>query len=189
MAAEREFSDVALQFRAAMSQLATGVVLVTTHLDGQPWGTTVSACCSVSMDPPMLLVSLARGCATEQAVAQEKAFGVSILDDALLEVAKLGAAPGKPKFIADICTEGVEGDTRPPSVAGAPVHVDCELDRRVDAGDHVLLLGLVRAVTVTGSERPLLYFARQFRTLHDATWNEQARLEGPMGVMGAGYHW
>ncbi len=45
-------------FRTAMSQLAAGVVMVTCHVGGKPWGLTVSACCSVSMSPPLMLVSL-----------------------------------------------------------------------------------------------------------------------------------
>ncbi len=189
MAGGRELTDVAPDFRAAMSQLATGVVLVTTQLDGKPWGATVSACCSVSMDPPLLLVSLASGTATEQALTREKRFGVSVLDQSLLHVAKLGSAPGRPKFIAHLCEDHEEGKTRPPAIAGAPVHIDCDLHKRVDAGDHVLFLGLVQDVTATGSERPLLYFGRQFRTLDRGNWMELDYNDGAVALLNAGYHW
>ena len=60
MAAGEMHADVAEGFRAAMSRLAAGVVMVTCHVDDKPWGLTVSACCSVSMDPPLLPVSLGR---------------------------------------------------------------------------------------------------------------------------------
>lgn len=189
MADGRERTEVAQGFRGAMSQLATGVVLVTTQLDGKPWGATVSACCSVSMDPPLLLVSLAKGTATEQALTRERRFGVSVLDQSLLHVAKFGSEPGRPKFIAHLCENRDEGDLRPPAVAGAPVHIDCDLHKRVDAGDHVLFLGHVQEVTVIGSERPLLYFGRQFRTLDRGNWMEVDYSDGAVALLNAGYHW
>ncbi|MGH2970263.1 MAG: flavin reductase family protein, partial [Solirubrobacteraceae bacterium] len=48
----------AAAFKAAMRVLAGGVVMVTTRVDGRPWGLTISSCCSLSAEPPQLLVSL-----------------------------------------------------------------------------------------------------------------------------------
>jgi flavin reductase (DIM6/NTAB) family NADH-FMN oxidoreductase RutF len=62
--------DTADGFRAAMSRLAAGVVMVTCHVDGKPWGLTVSACCSVSMDPLLLLVSLGSKTASARSVRE-----------------------------------------------------------------------------------------------------------------------
>ena len=90
ISAEAE-ADVAAGFRDAMGQLATGVVMVTCYVDGRPWGLTVSACCSVSVSPPLLLVSLSKQTASAQAIADDGRFGVSILGEALIDVARFGS--------------------------------------------------------------------------------------------------
>jgi flavin reductase ActVB len=70
--------DTADGFRAAMSRLAAGVVMVSCHVDEKPWGLTVSACCSVSMDPPLLLVSLGSETASARAIGETGRFGVAL---------------------------------------------------------------------------------------------------------------
>ena len=76
-----ETRDVAApdSFREAMGRLAAGVVMVTCSVDGRPWGLTVTACCSVSIEPPLLLVSLGRESSTASAVRRTGSFGVSLL--------------------------------------------------------------------------------------------------------------
>jgi flavin reductase ActVB len=179
-------------FREAMSQLATGVVLVTTYIGGRPWGTTVSACCSVSMEPPLLLVSLARESVSAEGIARAGRFGVCILDHQLLEVARFGSAPGQPKFIESFCKAGTSDDPRvkSPVLSGAPVHVDCEVDRRIEAGDHVLFLGQVQAVVAAESNRPLVYFARGYHTIQSANRIGVDDAENTMtALLSNGYQW
>ncbi|MEA2365180.1 MAG: 4-nitrophenol 2-monooxygenase / 4-nitrocatechol 4-monooxygenase, reductase component [Thermoleophilaceae bacterium] len=191
MAAAAAEHELAPGFREAMSLLATGVVLVTTHVDGRPWGTTVSACCSVSMEPPLLLVSLARESASAQAITAEGRFGVCILGGHLLEVARFGSAPGQPKFIESFCkTDDSKGQQlKSPVIAGAPAHVDCRVERRIEAGDHILFLGEVEAVAVSGNIGPLVYFARGFHTLPGPS-AESADLEGAItALLANGYQW
>ena len=86
-------------FRTAMSQLAAGVVMVTCRVGGKPWGLTVSACCSVSMSPPLLLVSLGSATTSTRAIQDSGEFGVSLLGQSLIDVARFGSAPGQPKFV------------------------------------------------------------------------------------------
>src|SRR5262245_63942053 len=69
----------AWEFAAAMSELASGVVLVTSRIGGRPWGTTVTAFASVSAEPPTVLVSLCADSASARAVAGAGRFGVSVL--------------------------------------------------------------------------------------------------------------
>ena len=93
-------------FRTAMSQLAAGVVMVTCHVGGKPWGLTVSACCSVSMSPPLLLVSLGSATTSTRAIQDSGEFGVSLLGQSLIDVARFGSAPGQPKFVDGYCHDG-----------------------------------------------------------------------------------
>jgi flavin reductase (DIM6/NTAB) family NADH-FMN oxidoreductase RutF len=161
------------QFRDAMRLLAAAPVMVTTWVDGRPWGLTVSACCSISVAPPVLLVSLQRHTASAAAIRQATTFGVSILGGRLQAVAQYGAAPGQPKFIEAFCSpsDSAADDARegpaPPIVAGCLAHVECAVDQLIEAGDHDLFLGAVtRAIREPGNvDSPLVYHAGGYHTL------------------------
>lgn len=154
-------------FRVAMSQLAAGVVMVTCHVAGKPWGLTVSACCSVSMEPPLLLVSLGRETASARAIEQDGVFGVSVLGESLIDVARFGSSRGQPKFVEDFCHG--EASSASPAVLGALAHVDCTVEQPVEAGDHMIFIGRVRDVIITDGDRPLVYHAQSYHRLGEAT--------------------
>jgi flavin reductase (DIM6/NTAB) family NADH-FMN oxidoreductase RutF len=153
-------------FRGAMGRLAAGVVMVTTLIDERPWGLTVSACCSISMAPPMLLVSLGDTTASARAIEKYGYFGVSILGEGLIDAARFGAARGAPKFVEQLCDfEGREG-SKTPAIAGAIAHVDCRVARALPVADHVLFIGRVEAVLPGPSrEEPLVYHDRRWHRL------------------------
>ncbi|MEZ5101657.1 MAG: flavin reductase family protein [Thermoleophilia bacterium] len=156
-------------FRDAMGQLASGVVMVTCHVDGRPWGLTVSACCSVSLEPPLLLVSLAERTVSAVAIGEHGRFGVSVLGERGVEVARLGSAPGQPKFVdGHVLDPGSPVRSATPVVAHALAHVDCAVERRVPAGDHVIYLGRVLDVHRQPGDRPLVYYARSYHGLGEA---------------------
>lgn len=160
--------EVTGPFRAAMSRLAAGVVMVTCHVGQRPWGLTVSACCSVSMDPPLLLVSLGRETTSARAITDTGRFGVALLGDHLVDVARFGAAQGQPKFAEEHCLDDAAG-SRSPVVAGALAHVDCAVRETVDAGDHRLFIGDVELAVVHERDRPLVWCERTFHRLDELT--------------------
>jgi flavin reductase (DIM6/NTAB) family NADH-FMN oxidoreductase RutF len=162
-------ADPAALFREAMSHLASGVVLVTASLEGRPWGMTVSAACPVCTAPPTMLVSLSTHTALARAVADTGRFGVSVLGEAALDVARFGAAVGAPKFL----DEGIGldcGDAHPAQamVEGALAHVDCELAETLIHGTHSLFLGRVRETTVAAGAGPLVHYHRGFWQVGEA---------------------
>jgi flavin reductase ActVB len=154
-------------FREAMSRLAAGVVMVTTEVEGKPWGLTVSACCSISMTPPLLLVSLGSETVSARVIERTGVFGVSLLTDKLIEVAQFGAARGAAKFVTEFCDPPPVG-VASPAVCGALAHVDCRVSQTIHAGDHTVFLGAVQAV-VSGDGEPLVYYARSYRAVADST--------------------
>src|SRR5262249_55545717 len=87
------------KYADAMSALASGVVLVTCRVGGRPWGMTVTAFASASADPPTVLVSLGSETASSTAIRETGRFGVSILGDDQLDVARFGSVPGAAKFL------------------------------------------------------------------------------------------
>lgn len=162
-------NDLADAFRFAMGRLATGVVMVTTWVDEEPWGLTISACCSVSTAPPALLVSLGVHTTSARTAVEDGGFGVSILGERLVEAARFGSAPGQPKFVQRFCSapDGPADEcySTSPVVAGALAHLDCSVVRVVEHADHLLLIGDVRSVTVAANDTPLLYYSRAYRVL------------------------
>jgi flavin reductase (DIM6/NTAB) family NADH-FMN oxidoreductase RutF len=150
-------------FREAMSFLASGVVVVTASIDGRPWGMTVSSACPVSVDPPTMLVSVNTKTALAQAVAQTGRFGVNVLGQDGLGVARFASSPGQPKFLD--AGLGLElGNEHPAALmlAGSMGHVDCEVVRAVEHETHTLFIGAVRRARVGDQQLPLLHYRRNF---------------------------
>jgi flavin reductase (DIM6/NTAB) family NADH-FMN oxidoreductase RutF len=155
------------EFRGAMRLLAGGVALVTTIVDGRPWGLTVSACCSLTADPPQVLVSLDSRTASCRAIVEHGSFGVDVLGSDQIGIAQRCSAQGRPKFIEEAVAAGV-GQSRSPVIAGALIHLDCELVDSHRVGDHMVLFGLVGSVLRSrghGEQTPLVYFERAFRSV------------------------
>jgi flavin reductase (DIM6/NTAB) family NADH-FMN oxidoreductase RutF len=164
-----EAYDPAASFREAMSHLASGVVLVTASVDERPWGMTVSAACPVCTAPPTMLVSLSSHTALAHAVSATGRFGVSVLGDRALEIARFGSTVGAPKFLDD--GVGLDCDGAHPAAAvvdGALAHLDCEVAETVIHGTHSLFLGHVRETTVRAGAGPLVHYHRGFWQVGEA---------------------
>lgn len=156
-------------YRTAMSHLAATVVMVTCTVDDRPWGLTISACCSVSATPPTLLVSLGCQTASVSSIRAQGRFGVSILGQRGRAAALAGSKAGTPKFLDDFCV-GADASGCPPVtpvVRGALAHLDCGDVRELEVADHVVFFGAVQDVILFNSERPLLYYARDYTMLDE----------------------
>jgi flavin reductase (DIM6/NTAB) family NADH-FMN oxidoreductase RutF len=153
------------RMRAAFRSLASGVVIVTCWVDGRPWGLTVNSCCSVSIEPPRVLVSLQRRTRSRVAIEASGLFGLAILAADQKDVAELAALAGKPKFLDEFC-DPREGN-RPPAVRSAIAQLDCAVYRTIPVDDHVLLVADVKAVIGTRDREPepLIYFNRSYRLI------------------------
>ena len=152
------------EFAEAMSALASGVVVVTSRVDDRPWGLTVTSFASVSAAPPTVLVSLRSAGASARSIAAARSFGVSILSEEQLAVARRGSEPGAPKFLGHF---GEAGDdiSATPAVAGALAHLECEVADAVRIADHTVFFGGVRAARARRAGTPLLYHRRDYRSL------------------------
>lgn len=148
-------------FKESMGHLATGVTIVTTEVDDRPWGITVSACCSISMDPPLLLVSLFTKNTSTESIKNQHRFGVSILTNNQVEIARAGSKPGTPKFFEEFIDYDSDIDDTYP-VKNALAHIHCKVENTIVAGDHTIFIGLVEDVHIGETSPPLLYYQRQF---------------------------
>lgn len=147
-------------FRRAMGQFASGVTVVTTRTaDGQPLGLTVSSFCSVSLDPPLVLVCVDKRSEAVRGFAESGLFAVSVLGEEQQDVS------GRFAYHPERC-DGY-GPSTPDGlvlIPGARAHVECRLTATHDAGDHFIYVGEVRAVSVQPGA-PLLYYAGRYREL------------------------
>ena len=153
-------------FKAAMRVLTGGVVMVTARKGERLWGLTISACCSISADPPQVLISLAETASCLPAVLETGRFGLSILRSDQKGLAQLGAVPGGRKEVDAFRADSGPGGTT--MIAGALAHLECSVERFFGVADHVLIIGGVeRAVAEADLDEPgpLLYFNRTFHAL------------------------
>ncbi|GAA1748359.1 flavin reductase family protein [Aeromicrobium alkaliterrae] len=152
-------SDAGLRtaFRGAMANVASPVAVVTALDDGVPHGTTVSAFCSLSMEPPMLLVSLDVGSSLLRHAAVGRTLGVNVLSAAHDQLALRFAQRGVDRF-GDLDWFVLDGA---PALADVHAWVAVEVERLVPAGDHVVVLGRVMSAAA-GTHRPLTYWQRSF---------------------------
>lgn len=152
----------AAQFRQLLGRFATGVSVVTARrADGVPVGMTASSLASVSLDPPLLLVSVDRSNDMYAALQTAPHFAVNILafDQEALSRAFAAVAPNR--------FDGVgyrESRRGVPLLDGALAHVECDKHSSVPAGDHTVFFGLVTGGTVT-DRRPLLYYRGGYASL------------------------
>ena len=147
------------EFRDLMAGVCAPVTVVTTTVDGRPCGATVSSFTSLSLNPPLISVAFDRGSALLGQIREAGRFGVNILGHAQDELAMTFARRGD-RFAA---TDWFD-DRGLPRLADAAGWMVCDLHQTVEAGDHLLLFGLVRAASSRKDLAPLVYAHRTFGT-------------------------
>jgi flavin reductase (DIM6/NTAB) family NADH-FMN oxidoreductase RutF/pimeloyl-ACP methyl ester carboxylesterase len=132
--------------RDAFGCFMTGVTVVTTTDEaGKPLGFTANSFSSVSLDPPMLLVSIANSSSNLAAFSQG-GFAVNILAEGQKDVSATFAKPATDRFASVYWRKGPVGA---PLIAGVSAWFDCTLEQAVLAGDHTILIGRIGAFEST----------------------------------------
>ena len=135
-------------FRRALGSFLTGVTVVATlQEDGSPRGFTANSFTSVSLDPPLVLVCIAKTAASCDVFATAAHFSVNILAEHQASVSTLFASKAADKFAQAAWQPGPAGS---PIIDGVSAWFDCQRHQLVDAGDHMILIGKV----VGFKERP-----------------------------------
>ena len=141
------------ELRKVLGRFATGVTVVSTQLDGEIHAMTANSFTSVSLEPPLILVSIDRRARMHTLLPRTRAFTVSVLarehEDAAWHFA------GRPCLEDDPFEDG--------AIRGAIARLECSLYAAFDAGDHTLYLGLVGALDRAPGE-PLLFHDGAFST-------------------------
>lgn len=150
------------EFRTALSRFPSGVTVVTTRdIEGRFHGITVSAFCSLSLDPPRVLICIEKTTGSHQALMESRAFVVNMLSSGQREVSERFASTIGDKF------EGIDLQTgldEIPVLLGCIANLECRITSSYDGGDHSIFVGEVESAAVHDGD-PLLYFRGDYRTI------------------------
>jgi flavin reductase (DIM6/NTAB) family NADH-FMN oxidoreductase RutF len=143
-------------FRSVLGRFASGITVVTTRdAEGRDMGMTVSAFCSVSLDPPLVQVCVDHAASLYAALVVSTRYGVSILaaeQEALSR--RFATAESTRRF------DGIgyrRGESGVLLLDDALAHLECRVVASHDTGDHTMFVGEVESATARNA-RPLLYY-------------------------------
>lgn len=155
--------DEQRRFRNALGCFATGVTIVTAASDdGDPIGMTVSSFNSVSLDPPLVLFSIARSARSLSVLEQASGYAVNVLATQQMDLSNRFARAGEEKW------EGVDyrvGWGNAPLLEGALATFECEPYSVTDGGDHLVFMGRVVRHEANLEGDPLVYFRGGYRSV------------------------
>lgn len=151
----------ARQFRAALGMFATGVTIVTTRSpEGEAVGLTANSFNSVSLEPPMVLWSLAKSSRSLASFQAATWWNVHVLAENQEALSNRFAGGGGDKF-AGLALE--DGSERAPLIAGCSARFECRTAFQYDGGDHLIFVGEVVGHS-SSDEPPLLYVGGKYAT-------------------------
>jgi flavin reductase len=158
--------DERRRLRAMMGRFATGVSVVAARHGPLLSGMTASAIASISIDPPLMMASIATKAETHAAIVGSHAFAISVLADDQRPLAECFAQPTTAGKLTRFCGAAWhEAETGSPILDGALAYFDCRLTERHGGGDHTIFLGEVVAAGFREDAEPLLWYASGYRRL------------------------
>jgi flavin reductase (DIM6/NTAB) family NADH-FMN oxidoreductase RutF len=155
------------QLRAAMRAWTSGVTIVTATHAGQQHGMTVSSFTSVSLDPPLIIISLQTASRTHDVVVKAGAFGVTILAASQQDLSERFASHS---WTMTERLDGLETETLvtgAPFIKGGLAYLDCRVTHSIPVGSNTLFLAEVVAVRPDDHDAPLVYHDRGYHRLDE----------------------
>jgi 3-hydroxy-9,10-secoandrosta-1,3,5(10)-triene-9,17-dione monooxygenase reductase component len=159
-------------FKTVVGHFPTGVAIITGKGRDGPVGLTIQSFMSLSLDPPLVLASIARRSVSWPLIAASKSgFAINILSESQRDLAFAFARSGGPKF------EGVRwrsGEfTAAPILDGVQAWLECGVRATHDGGDHEIIVASVLNVNVSASDAslPLIFMRSQFSKVDAEHWN------------------
>lgn len=151
--------------RLIMRRWATGVTVVSAAYAGVQHGMTVSSFTSISLEPPYVLISLARHARTHGLVTRSGEFAVTILSDEQQEISDrfAGRTPDDEDRFVGLPTYTLSGSA--PLLMGGLAGMCCKVVASFDVGTHTLFVGEIMALSDIAESDPLLYYNRTYKEL------------------------
>lgn len=152
------------QFKAVMRRFAASVNVITSADSDVLNGMTATAVCSVTAEPPSVLIIVNRTNRSHPIIRSSQAFAVNVLSEEQKSLAQHFASRPSDPFAS---VEHSIGKTGCPIIKGADAFLECVVTQETEVGSHTIFVGQVVA-SGTFDERPLLYHAGQYLCLKDA---------------------
>ena len=154
------------RLRDLMARFATGVSVVSARHGPLLAGMTANAIASISIDPPLMMASIARKAETHGAIIGAHAFAISVLAEDQEALAACFARPTTATKLTGFCgATWHEAETGSPILEGALAFFDCRLQERHDGGDHTIFIGEIVAAGFREDAEPLLWYASGYHRL------------------------
>ncbi len=152
----------AQELRRVMGHFATGVTVITTRdKAGAPNGLTANAFMSLSLDPPLVIISVDKKATCYSCFEPNNGFTVNFLSEEQEEISRRFATKGVDKF-ADLSWRA--GSNGAALIDGALGSVECKITQCYEGGDHTIVVGEILKVAAHG-DRPLLFFKGKYQRL------------------------
>jgi flavin reductase (DIM6/NTAB) family NADH-FMN oxidoreductase RutF len=156
------------EFRQALAHFASGVTVITTRHQGQLHGTTVSSFCSLSLQPPLILVGIDLSAIIHDLIVESKVFAVNVLAEHAEATSRHFARRIPDKFSGISYSLGQLGV---PLLDDALTRLECRLVECYPGGDHSIFIGEVVSTSTQPDSQPLLYFRSKYGRLSSNTTN------------------
>ena len=145
-------------FKELMRRFAAGVTLVTFNENGKLGGLTVSSFCSLSMDPPLVLICIDRKVASHESLEKTATFGVNICNSEQGKIAWDFANPkiDKNELVKSLPHEITDNGT--PLLEGCLASMECTTTEKYDGGDHTIFVGKIEEGNFDEDAKPLVYY-------------------------------
>ena len=152
------------EFRNALGNFATGVCVITANPEGEtPFGMTVNSFASVSLEPPLILWSIQKDSECFPLFEKATQFGVNILCDDQQAISNQYAKKGQHDLVDGSFRQGASGVV---VLKDVMTSFECDIEQRIEGGDHIILLGRVVDMTSHPADRnPLVFYAGKYREL------------------------
>jgi flavin reductase (DIM6/NTAB) family NADH-FMN oxidoreductase RutF len=162
-------AELAEDFKQAAAAFPSGVAVVTSGHGSVVHGITVSAFSSLSLDPPQVLVCIARWSKLNQLILSSNAFAVNILAADQRALSDFFAKPGRDPVttFTELEVPHKIGASGCPIIDGVAGYFDCCVMMANESGDHSVFFGDVVAAAADPSKAPLLFYNRAYRGMTD----------------------
>lgn len=151
-------------FRATLGRFASGVtVLTAVDAEGRDHGMTVSAFCSLSLDPPLVLACIDRSAGMHDLLTEGTPFMVHVLAAGQEALSRRFATGEQGDRFAGLGYERTSGGAA--LLEGVLAWLECRVTARHPGGDHTIVVGAVEQMGTHDAARPLLYYRSGYASL------------------------
>ncbi len=150
------------EFKSALSHFASGVTIIGYSEEQEMGGLTVTGFSSLSLNPPLVLITINKTASSNEKIIKTNAFSVNILSSEQETISNQFASKDSNKHELILNSGYSVKETGSPILKNCVANLDCKVENIYDGGDHSIIIGRVLSTFTDATKRPLLYFDRSY---------------------------